>query len=162
MPERAITGRCLCGALRYVLRESPLFTHACHCLDCQRRTGSAFAVTTFVMREDLVITHGRLSAESVSARSTVYSCPDCRTVIYIEATEFPSVILKPGTIWLSGRQAPTIGFVCGGVFRDNSVNYPEEVAGEIIGKLLGVYDVWRPIDGAPGEFYLFNMKEKIQ
>lgn len=45
------TGRCECEALRYELGAVPLFTHACHCLDCQRRTGSAFSMTTFVMRD---------------------------------------------------------------------------------------------------------------
>ncbi|MDP7358330.1 MAG: GFA family protein [Pseudomonadales bacterium] len=92
------TGRCVCGALRYALREPPLFTHACHCLDCQRRTDTAFAMTTFVMGNDLVITHGRPLNEATSARSTAYSCPSCHTVIYIASSEFPSVILRPGTL----------------------------------------------------------------
>lgn len=102
MPESQtpspITGGCVCGELRYVLRAPPLFTHACHCLDCQKRTGSAFGTTTFVMRNDLGITHGQLSAERTSVRSTAHSCPSCRILIYTESTEFPSVILNPGTL----------------------------------------------------------------
>lgn len=84
--------------MRYQLRELPLFTHACHCLDCQRRTGTAFAMTTFVMRDDLVITHGRPEVQRDSSIRTFYGCPDCQTLIYIDSTKLPSVILKPGTL----------------------------------------------------------------
>ena len=100
MPEartpHPITGRCVCGAVRYQLRELPLFTHACHCLDCQRGSGTAFVMTTFVMRDDLVITRGQPEAQR--ATSTDYACPACATLIYIDSTRFPSVILKPGTL----------------------------------------------------------------
>ena len=39
-----LTGGCNCGAVRYVLREGMrLPPYACHCTDCQTRTGSAFS-----------------------------------------------------------------------------------------------------------------------
>ena len=34
-------GGCACGAVRYRLASAPLFVHCCHCLNCQRQTGSA-------------------------------------------------------------------------------------------------------------------------
>ena len=37
-------GGCSCGAVRYRLASDPLFTHCCHCLNCQRQTGSGFAI----------------------------------------------------------------------------------------------------------------------
>ena len=37
-------GGCSCGAVRYRLTSRPMFTHCCHCLDCQNQTGSAFAI----------------------------------------------------------------------------------------------------------------------
>lgn len=37
------SGGCLCGALRYRVTAEPLTLYACHCTDCQRRTGTAFA-----------------------------------------------------------------------------------------------------------------------
>jgi hypothetical protein len=36
-----LTGRCLCGAVRFVLSEPPLEAGYCHCTRCQRRTGTA-------------------------------------------------------------------------------------------------------------------------
>jgi hypothetical protein len=93
------TGRCRCEALRYELKAAPLFTHACHCLDCQRRTGTAFSMTTIVLRDDLIITEGNTSARKISPRSTEYACASCGTVIYVASILFPAtVILRPGTL----------------------------------------------------------------
>jgi hypothetical protein len=101
------TGRCVCEDLRYELHGAPLFTHACHCLDCQRKTGTAFAMTTIVLREDLVITHGTLSAAPRSPRSTAYACAACETTIYVASTRFPATVtLKPGTLDDAAIAAP--------------------------------------------------------
>ncbi|KAF1927801.1 uncharacterized protein M421DRAFT_421638 [Didymella exigua CBS 183.55] len=43
-PFPAVTGRCYCGKVKYRLLTSPLFCYACHCPDCQKATGSAFAL----------------------------------------------------------------------------------------------------------------------
>ena len=38
-----ITGGCLCGKIRYRADAEPAFVGLCHCRDCQKFTGSAFA-----------------------------------------------------------------------------------------------------------------------
>jgi hypothetical protein len=43
-------GGCACGAMRYRLTAAPLIVHACHCRDCQRLTGDAFALNTWIER----------------------------------------------------------------------------------------------------------------
>ncbi|HVB37519.1 MAG TPA: GFA family protein [Vicinamibacterales bacterium] len=40
----AITGGCLCGAVRFELGEPPARAGYCHCTRCQRRTGTAVSV----------------------------------------------------------------------------------------------------------------------
>src|SRR5207248_1250076 len=40
---RASTGGCLCGKTRYSADAEPAFVGLCHCHDCQKFTGSAFA-----------------------------------------------------------------------------------------------------------------------
>ncbi len=40
----AITGGCLCGAVRFTLAAPPLNAGYCHCTRCQRRTGTASSV----------------------------------------------------------------------------------------------------------------------
>ncbi|MFT7409338.1 MAG: hypothetical protein ACI9GJ_001314, partial [Parasphingorhabdus sp.] len=46
--EQVISGSCLCGAIRYSASASPLFQVHCHCQDCRKNTGSAFAALAFV------------------------------------------------------------------------------------------------------------------
>ena len=39
-----MTGGCACGAVRYECSQAPMFTWKCHCLECQRSTGTGAAV----------------------------------------------------------------------------------------------------------------------
>ena len=41
-------GGCSCGAVRYRLTSRPMFTHCCHCLDCQKQTGGAFVINALI------------------------------------------------------------------------------------------------------------------
>src|SRR5215831_3129746 len=52
-----LSGGCLCGVVRYVLTQRVRFNpYACHCTDCQRRTGGAFGVQLTARREDVEFT----------------------------------------------------------------------------------------------------------
>ncbi|WP_446479875.1 GFA family protein [Bradyrhizobium diversitatis] len=42
-----IDARCSCGAVSLSLRGPTRLVAACHCIDCQRRTGAPFGVGTF-------------------------------------------------------------------------------------------------------------------
>jgi hypothetical protein len=43
-----LEGGCACGAVRYRLMSKPMIVHCCHCRDCQRQTGGAFAVNALI------------------------------------------------------------------------------------------------------------------
>jgi hypothetical protein len=43
-----LEGGCSCGAVRYRLTTMPMIVHCCHCRDCQRQTGGAFAVNALI------------------------------------------------------------------------------------------------------------------
>jgi len=45
------TARCACGQLRIVCEGVPENVSACHCLECKRRTGSAFGAAVFYNRD---------------------------------------------------------------------------------------------------------------
>ena len=45
--ERKITGECLCGTVRFSLRDAFSAFYLCHCKQCQQITGSAFASNIF-------------------------------------------------------------------------------------------------------------------
>jgi hypothetical protein len=38
------TGGCLCGAIRYSVRDEPVHVGRCHCADCRKETESTFTV----------------------------------------------------------------------------------------------------------------------
>ena len=49
------TGSCCCGEIRYSIKDLPLFTHACHCKDCKKSTGSAFVIHTIILESSFFI-----------------------------------------------------------------------------------------------------------
>jgi hypothetical protein len=53
-----LTGGCLCGAVRYAVTQPLVVAYYCHCTRCQRRTGSAAAVSALVVPGSLRITTG--------------------------------------------------------------------------------------------------------
>jgi hypothetical protein len=44
---------CSCGSLRAEVTGEPALLGVCHCTECQRRTGSAFGVSTYFPREQV-------------------------------------------------------------------------------------------------------------
>ena len=89
-----IKGFCKCGGVHFELRNEPLFVHACHCLDCKRKTGSSFGLTCIVLENDIAITQGSLRPVEVSSESTVYHCSQCDAKIYRTSAAFRA------TAWL--------------------------------------------------------------
>ena len=96
MTRTSAIGSCKCGQLRFELHAPPLFTHACHCLDCRRRSGSAFGLSTIVLRRDFDLTSGAVISNSTSPRTSVCQCSDCGTRIYSASTEFPATYIVRG------------------------------------------------------------------
>ena len=52
------SGGCACGAVRYDCSAEPLLSFNCHCRDCQRTSGSAFALVLMVPTGAFTITKG--------------------------------------------------------------------------------------------------------
>ncbi|MEM7293879.1 MAG: hypothetical protein AAF420_10870, partial [Pseudomonadota bacterium] len=46
--EDTLQGGCQCGATRYRINGQPLTFYACHCLDCQKQSSSAFGLSLWV------------------------------------------------------------------------------------------------------------------
>ncbi len=79
-------GRCTCGGVRYVLKDRPLFVHACHCTWCQRETGSAFVLNALIEARLVEVTQGApvmIDTPSASgAGQKIYRCPDCHVALW--------------------------------------------------------------------------------
>ncbi len=75
------TGGCHCGALRYELSAAPLFVAVCHCTNCQKIGGSAFAINAMIRGDGFTFTRGTpKSAEWVSDAGNQrfgWFCGDC-------------------------------------------------------------------------------------
>jgi hypothetical protein len=98
-----ITGGCRCGAVRYTLAVGSLpTTYACHCLDCQTWSGSAFSQQTFLPEEALAVT-GPLSVYELTTPSGSVSkqrmCSICHTRVFNTNSARPGVVvIRAGTL----------------------------------------------------------------
>lgn len=110
----SLNGGCACGSIRYVLRNEPLIVHACHCRDCQRLTGSAFATNAWVMQSDVDVLQGQLVDAVLKGGSgkdhRVRRCAACATQLWSEyAGAFPgTVFLRVGTLDEPAKLPPEI------------------------------------------------------
>ena len=86
---------CCCGSLRAEALAEPTAVGACHCTECQRRTGAPFGVVAFFAKEHLR-TEGPSKVyvrDGQEGRKVhMHFCPNCGTTVYWEAD------LRPGWI----------------------------------------------------------------
>lgn len=80
--------RCCCGSLRVVATGEPELVIACHCEECQRRTGSAFGVGAYFRREQVApsgpaSTYRRAGQDGRAL--TLRFCPTCGSTVWWEA-----------------------------------------------------------------------------
>ncbi|MBU4530009.1 MAG: GFA family protein [Hoeflea sp.] len=55
---KALTGRCLCGAVSFTVADAFDYAMNCHCGKCRRTTGSAFKPMGGIARAELAVTSG--------------------------------------------------------------------------------------------------------
>jgi hypothetical protein len=95
-------GRCACGALRYRLGSEPLFVHCCHCLNCQRQTGSAFVINLLIERDRVEVLAGTPQAVGVprdgGSPQRIYRCPDCQVAVFSEYSRPQIWFVRAGTL----------------------------------------------------------------
>jgi hypothetical protein len=87
--------RCCCGALALSLPAQSKLVVACHCIDCQRRTGAPFGVGAFYAAEVVTIsgTPKEFVREAASGgKVRTYFCPSCGSTVYWKADNLPGLI----------------------------------------------------------------------
>ena len=86
--EFDLQGGCACGAVRYRLASAPMFVHCCHCLDCQRQTGSAFVLNALIETDRIALLSGEPTPVSVPTDSgrphRIFRCPSCQVALWSE------------------------------------------------------------------------------
>jgi hypothetical protein len=97
--------------VRYRLTSEPLFAHCCHCLNCQRQTGSVFAINLLIETDRVELVAGAPQPVDVprddGSSQRVFRCPSCQVAVYSQY----------------GR--PEVRFVRGGTLDDPTVVTPD-------------------------------------
>jgi hypothetical protein len=82
-----LEGGCACGDLRYRLASAPMFVHCCHCLNCQRQTGSAFVLNILIESSRVELVSGTPTALEVPRENglhRIFRCPKCQIAVWSE------------------------------------------------------------------------------
>ena len=95
-------GGCSCGAVRYRLTSEPLFVHCCHCLNCQRQTGSAFAINVLIEADRVELLTGEPERVPVprsgGKKQQIYRCPTCQVAVFSTYTSAKVRFVRAGTL----------------------------------------------------------------
>jgi len=78
---------CRCGQLKATVTGVPVRVSVCHCLNCQKRSGSAFAAQARWPAEQVAIEGRSSSFEKISDsgnRATFYFCPECGSEVHYD------------------------------------------------------------------------------
>jgi hypothetical protein len=101
---------CCCGALRVETTGEPTAVVACHCHECQRRTGAAFGVGVFfekaqIRAEGASKVYTRDGQEGRKLR--FHFCPECGTTVYWDLDLRPDhIVVAFGTFADASFPAP--------------------------------------------------------
>jgi hypothetical protein len=104
-------GGCSCGTVRYRLTSDPMFVHCCHCLNCQRQTGSAFVINLLIETDRVEVLAGDPQPVDVprddGSMQRILRCPTCQVAVF------------------SHYGRPEVSFVRGGTLDDPSAIAPD-------------------------------------
>jgi hypothetical protein len=95
-------GGCACGAVRYRLTSEPLFVHCCHCLNCQRQSGSAFVINVLIESARLEVIAGAPQPVGVprddGSVQRIFRCPRCQIAVYSQYDAPDLAFVRGGTL----------------------------------------------------------------
>ena len=86
--------QCSCGSVRVVAEGEPASVVACHCIDCQRRTGSVLGVGAYYPDERVTITGStREFVRPTDAGNQFLTnfCPTCGTSLFWRSDRNPGM-----------------------------------------------------------------------
>lgn len=89
---------CSCGQLRVMATGDPVRVSVCHCLACQRRTGSAFGFQARFPVEHVRIegsAHEFVRISDAGQRREFNFCPECGATVYYRDGGAPETIAIP-------------------------------------------------------------------
>jgi len=95
-PAHSRKASCACREFSIELAGDPQIVSACNCTQCQRRTGSAFGISAFFEKSQLIAVTGDkkvFERGSDSGRPlSLNFCPTCGTTLYWELEMLPHMM----------------------------------------------------------------------
>ena len=102
MPEhRSYYGSCLCEKVRFEITGMIENIVYCHCSQCRKAQGSAFAANGNVAADHFFLLQGdqAITAYQSTEKRTKYFCKHCGSPVFSKNTDFPDIVrLRIGTI----------------------------------------------------------------
>ena len=94
--ETPMTGRCLCGRVRFRVTEDPIAFYACHCTDCRRECGTAYGLTMLFRRSAVEHVGGEVRSIGVRVESGrirhATLCTECLVRVWSESAATSQVL----------------------------------------------------------------------
>lgn len=135
-------GGCLCGAVRFEIHGPIRNIVYCHCSQCRKAQGSAFASNGVVQAADFSVVSGAELLKGFEATSgqTKYFCSTCGSPIISKSQARPGEVrVRLGTIESDIEERPGAH-----IFVSSKANW-EHIVGD-----LPQYDSYEPGRGDPG------------
>lgn len=91
----ARTAACLCGQLTATCEGEPVRISMCHCLNCQRRTGSTYGVQARFPEAAVTLggeSHDYVNTGDSGGKATMHFCPKCGSIVFWMADGIPGFI----------------------------------------------------------------------
>jgi hypothetical protein len=111
-PSSSLEGGCSCGEVRYRLSSEPLFVHCCHCLNCQRQTGSAFVINVLIEADRVELLAGDPRPVEVprddGSAQRIFRCPTCQVAVFSEYGRPEVRFVRAGTLDRPSDVAPDV------------------------------------------------------
>jgi len=107
-----LQGTCACQSVRYRLQAGPMFVHCCHCLNCQRQTGSAFVINLLIEQAHVRLLQGEPVGVDVlrdgGRTQRVFRCPRCQVALWSHYTLPDLAFVRAGTLENPSSVAPDV------------------------------------------------------
>jgi len=110
--SRTLEGGCACTSVRYRLTAPPMIVHCCHCLNCQRQTGSAFVINVVIEEAHVQLLRGEPVPVEVPRDDgrvqRILRCPTCQVALWSYYTLPKMAFVRAGTLDVPSSVTPDV------------------------------------------------------
>lgn len=113
--DRILTGGCLCGAVRFSVKDEFRRFFFCHCEQCRKMTGSAYASNLFTAPENLTWLQGEGETRRFDLPGRQLSqvfCTHCGSALPFVTQNGKALIVPAGTLDEEPSRTPDAQIFC--------------------------------------------------